>query len=69
MHYRDETIARTPGLPSGLYWGVYLGNERDGAWKIDIWLSEPQAFEATRVSAERLATRFSELPRNGGVRQ
>ena len=24
-------------LPDGLYWGIYLGNERKGAWKIDIW--------------------------------
>jgi hypothetical protein len=21
----------------GLYWGIYLGNERKGAWKIDLW--------------------------------
>jgi hypothetical protein len=63
MHYRDETIAATPGLPNGLYWGVYLGNERDGAWKIDIWLSEPQAFEVTRVYGERLGAQLSESAR------
>jgi hypothetical protein len=37
MSFRNERIARTPGLPAGLYWGVYLGNERAGAWKIDVW--------------------------------
>ena len=37
MHFRNERVARTEGLPHGLYWGVYLGNEREGAWKIDIW--------------------------------
>jgi hypothetical protein len=37
MNFRNERIAATPGLPSGLYWGVYLGDERKGAWKIDIW--------------------------------
>jgi hypothetical protein len=37
MSFRNETIAKTPGLPSGLYWGIYLGNERNGAWKIDLW--------------------------------
>jgi hypothetical protein len=37
MSYRNERNANTPGLPPGLYWGVYLGNERAGAWKIDIW--------------------------------
>jgi hypothetical protein len=37
MSFRNESIAKTKGLPAGLYWGVYLGNERAGAWKIDIW--------------------------------
>jgi hypothetical protein len=37
MSFRDELRAKTPELPLGLYWGVYLGNERAGAWKIDIW--------------------------------
>ena len=27
MSFRNERIAKTPGLPPGLYWGVYLGNE------------------------------------------
>lgn len=38
MSFRNEMIAKTKGLPAGLYWGIYLGNERAGAWKIDIWL-------------------------------
>lgn len=37
MSFRNEVIAQTKGLPAGLYWGVYLGNERAGAWKIDVW--------------------------------
>jgi hypothetical protein len=37
MSFRNERMAKTPGLPHGLYWGIYLGNERAGAWKIDIW--------------------------------
>jgi len=37
MSFRNEFIGKTQGLPYGLYWGVYLGNERAGAWKIDIW--------------------------------
>ena len=37
MSFRNERIAQSKGLPHGLYWGVYLGNEREGAWKIDIW--------------------------------
>jgi hypothetical protein len=37
MSFRNETIAKTQGLPEGFYWGIYLGNERKGAWKIDVW--------------------------------
>lgn len=37
MHFRNELIAKTNNLPLGLYWGVYFGDERAGAWKIDIW--------------------------------
>jgi hypothetical protein len=37
MHYRNERMGGDSGLPRGLYWGIYLGNERQGAWKIDTW--------------------------------
>lgn len=42
MHFRNELIAKTTGLPHGLYWGVYFGDERAGAWKIDIWFVKPE---------------------------
>jgi hypothetical protein len=38
MSFRNEIKSKTKGLPAGLYWGIYLGNERAGAWKIDIWV-------------------------------
>jgi|SRR5438105_9547873 len=37
MSFRNERIDKTKGLPAGLYWGIYLGDERKGAWKIDLW--------------------------------
>jgi len=38
MHYRNELIARTPGNPLGLYWGIYVTrNEFPEEWKIDVW--------------------------------
>ena len=64
MHFRDESLARTADLPQGFYWGVYLGDERAGAWKIDIWVSEPEVFETIRVYGERLGTRMSESARS-----
>jgi len=45
MSFRNELIANTPGLPVGLYWGVYLGNERAGSWKIDIWAVDNSEFQ------------------------
>ena len=63
MHFRDETIAESEGLPRGLYWGVYLGDERDGAWKIDIWVTDAEAFEATRAHGERIRERLSDATR------
>jgi hypothetical protein len=41
MSFRNELKAKTKGLPEGLYWGIYFGNERAGAWKIDIWAVSP----------------------------
>ena len=42
MRFRDTRNSPVVGLPEGLYWGVYLGDERAGAWKIDIWALEPE---------------------------
>lgn len=63
MHFRDETIVATEGLPRGLYWGVYLGNERQGAWKIDLWVTDAIGFEATRDFGERIGERLSDSTR------
>lgn len=63
MHFRDETIAATEGLPRGLYWGVYLGDERRGAWKIDIWATTAEDFEPTREYGERIRQRLSDATR------
>src|SRR5437867_3686376 len=54
MHFRNEIVGRTPGLPPGLYWGIYLGDERTGAWKIDIWSSDAATFRAAYEFEERV---------------
>lgn len=41
MSFRNERVVKTQGLPAGLYWGIYLGDERKGAWKIDVWALDP----------------------------
>jgi hypothetical protein len=58
MHFRNEMVMRTSGLPHGFYWGVYLGDEKRGAWKIDIWIATAAqfapSFEFQRSIHERL---------------
>lgn len=59
MHYRDETIVGTDGLPSGLYWGVYLGEERAGAWKLDIWATDERGLERVQAYCRRIEQRLT----------
>jgi hypothetical protein len=33
------------GEPNGLYWGIKLGNERQGAWKLDVWFLDAGSYE------------------------
>src|SRR4051812_35965763 len=63
MHFRDESTVGTPGLPRGYYWGVYLGDERSGAWKIDIWQTDRQAFEVVRRFSDDLSARLNDTHR------
>ena len=57
-HFSDETLRHRQGLPGGLYWGVYLGDERAGSWKIDVWATGPEAFEPIRAYGDALRTRL-----------
>ena len=35
----------TGGEPDGFYWGIKLGDERQGAWKLDVWFLSPTSYE------------------------
>lgn len=63
MSHRNECLARTPGLPQGLYWGVYLGDERAGAWKIDIWAVEAGEYERLNAFSRSIAIRLTDETR------
>jgi len=60
MHFRNEAQVGTPGLPRGLYWGIYLGDERAGAWKIDVWQTNRQEFESVRRFGAEIASRLDD---------
>ncbi|MBN1641665.1 MAG: hypothetical protein JXA09_10555 [Anaerolineae bacterium] len=60
MHFRDERIAQTPGLPrDGLYWGIYLGDVRAGAWKIDLWAIDGAEHARLQTHVEDIAARVT----------
>ena len=63
MSFRNERQAKTPGLPHGLYWGIYLGNERAGAWKIDVWAMDKDECAARLAYCDRLFTKISDEDR------
>ena len=46
--------------PNGYYWGLKTGNERAGAWKLDLWFLDQAGFDAhrdyTTAMNERLTT-------------
>jgi hypothetical protein len=63
MHFRDERVVATAGLPRGLYWGIYLGDERAGAWKIDVWMTTAQEHEPTRRFGDRIAAQLNDEKR------
>lgn len=64
MHFRDESLVRTPGLPKGLYWGIYLGDERAGSWKIDVWSTDREEFDVVRRFSDQLSSRLDDESRN-----
>lgn len=64
MHFRDESQVRTPGLPAGFYWGVYVGDERQGAWKIDIWQTDRNGYERVRRFGDEIARRLDDGSRD-----
>lgn len=64
MSFRNERIAKTRGLPVGLYWGVYLGDERSGAWKIDIWAMSKEECDQRLKFCDDLAKRITPASRS-----
>jgi hypothetical protein len=59
MSYRNERIAQTQGLPIGLYWGIYLANERAGAWKIDLWAINAKECQQRLKFCDDIAARLN----------
>ena len=64
MSYRNEKEGKNKDLPTGLYWGIYLGDERQGAWKIDIWSIKKSELKERLRYCEILKRRLTSMTRN-----
>lgn len=58
MSFTDYREQRPEGYSPGLYWGIRLGDIRQGAWKIDLWAFEPDVAKAKLRECESLKTRL-----------
>jgi hypothetical protein len=45
--------------PNGYYWGLKTGDERDGAWKLDLWFLDEDGFDAHRRYAAMMNERLT----------
>jgi hypothetical protein len=46
--------------PSGFYWGIKLGDERKGAWKLDVWFLDSAGYERHAAYVAEMNRRLSE---------
>jgi hypothetical protein len=45
--------------PNGLYWGIKLGDERQGAWKLDLWFLDEAGYEKHSKYCDSLRLRLT----------
>jgi hypothetical protein len=50
--------------PTGLYWGIRLGDLRGGAWKFDIWAVTPDELARRRLAADAFVAQLTPRTRS-----
>lgn len=45
--------------PNGLYWGIKLGDERQGAWKLDLWFLDSKDYAQHAQYSESMRARLT----------
>lgn len=53
----------TGGEPNGHYWGIKLGDDRAGAWKLDLWFLDAAGYSQHRQYSDTLRARLTEESR------
>ena len=60
MHYRNEFLGKTPNLPVGFYWGIYVtGLVSPEEWKIDLWAIDSEQRKNFQKSMDELRAGIS----------
>ena len=47
------------GEPNGFYWGIKLGDERQGAWKLDVWFLDVVSYERHAAYSAEMGERLT----------
>jgi len=64
MHYRNEFLGKTPGLPVGFYWGIYVsGLVSPEEWKIDLWAMDSKQREEFKKADDALKAQIDDKNR------
>jgi hypothetical protein len=64
MHFRNELIGQTEGLPKGYYWGIHLNPGQETAWKIDIWTVDPEQCQTLLAYCETFHSKLTQPTRH-----
>lgn len=54
--------------PNGFYWGIKVGDERQGAWKIDLWFLDAAGYEQHLKYCNNLRVRLTPQTRTAILR-
>jgi len=47
------------GEPNGFYWGIALGNTRQGAWKLDLWFLDQSGYDRHAAYSEEMMRKLT----------
>lgn len=47
------------GVPNGFYWGIRLGDVRQGAWKLDVWFLDQTGYDQHAAYSASMCARLT----------
>jgi hypothetical protein len=59
MFFTNNRARSDVTYPPALYWGIRLGDIREGAWKIDLWAMDSAVCRSALENCDRIAARLT----------